>query len=62
MNDPDSIVEYVRWLDKRHTNLRDAIQHHRVMKLEHSLPGSIDEFDRTLWAALEASYEGDDNG
>jgi hypothetical protein len=57
---PDSIVEYVRWLDARHQALRDAVLHHRASKMEHSIPGSVDEFDRELWAALAAAYEGDD--
>lgn len=54
---PDSIVEYVRWLNSRHETLRDAILEHRINKTEHALPGSIDEFDRTLWLALDSSYD-----
>lgn len=56
---PDSIVEYVRWLELRHNRLRDAVQYHRAAKTERALPGSVDEFDRELWSALSASYEGD---
>ena len=59
--DPDSIVEYVRWLDSRHQALRDAVLHHRASKMQNSIPGSIDGFDRKLWASLEAAYEGEDD-
>jgi hypothetical protein len=61
MSEPDSIVEYVKWLDLRHNRLRDAVLEHRVNKLERSLAGSIDEFDRSLWAALDAAYESDND-
>ena len=54
---PDSIFEYVRWLTAKHYTLREAVIEHRVNKTEHALPGSIDDFDRTLWSALDSSYE-----
>jgi hypothetical protein len=60
MNEPDSIVEYVRWLDGRHEALRAAVTQHRSSKQTHSIPGSIDEFDRVLWSALDASKGEDD--
>lgn len=57
---PDSIVDYVRWLDQRHNRLRDAAQTHRANKRTLALPGTIDRFDEDLWATLDESYEGDD--
>ena len=56
---PDSIVDYVRWLDRRHNNLRDAVQTHRAMKTTKAIHGSVDRFDTELWAALDAAYEED---
>jgi hypothetical protein len=61
MNDPDSIVQYVAWLDRRHNRLVDSVLLHRASKEEHSLPGTIDNFDRELWAALDAVYEPTEN-
>lgn len=57
---PDSIIQYVRWMELRHDRLRDAVQHHRASKTEHAIPGSIDDFDRELWKALELSYQDDE--
>jgi hypothetical protein len=57
---PDSIVEYVKWLDARHNRLREAVRQHESDKTERALPGSIDEFDRTLWAELRKSHEGEE--
>lgn len=55
--DPDSIVEYVRWLDGRHNRLREAVETHRTMKRSMALPGTIDQFDAELWSALDSAYE-----
>ena len=52
MSDPDSIVEYVRWLDKRHNTLREAVETHRTNKTQRAIPGSIDQFDRELWSTF----------
>jgi hypothetical protein len=60
MSDPDSIVEYVRWLDGRHQTLREAVANHRISKTQLSIPGSIDGFDHELWRALDAAYESED--
>ena len=60
MSDPDSIVEYVRWLDTRHQNLRDAVSNHRASKRRRAIPGSIDGFDHELWRALDAAYDSED--
>jgi hypothetical protein len=60
MSDPDSIVEYVRWLDGRHEALRNAVSQHRANKRKHAIPGSIDGFDHELWRALDATYEAED--
>lgn len=49
---PDSIVDYVKWLDARHYRLTSAVSTHRANKNELSIPGSIDDFDRKLWAIL----------
>ena len=56
MTDPDSIVEYVRDLDARYNRLRDAVFTHRAEKEENSLPGSVDAFDRELWAIAERAF------
>ena len=61
MNDPDSIVEYVRSLDRRYNRLRDAVLVHRADKMNHSLPGSIDMFDRELWDILERGFDTGEN-
>ena len=50
---PDSIVDYVKWLDARHYRLTSAVSTHRANKRELSIPGSIDDFDRKLWATLD---------
>jgi hypothetical protein len=60
MSDPDSIVEYVRWLDTRHEALRSAVSHHRISKQRRAIPGSIDGFDQDLWRALDAAYDSQD--
>jgi len=60
MNDPDSIVGYVRWLDGRHQALRNAVASHRLSKRQRAIPGSIDGFDHELWRALDATYESQD--
>jgi hypothetical protein len=57
----DSIVEYVRWLDRRHNSLREAVKTHRMMKTTMAIHGSIDGFDRELWKAMELSYQGEDD-
>ena len=57
MNDPDSIVEYVRSLDRRYNRLRDAVLEHRADKMNRALPGSIDMFDRELWDILERGFD-----
>lgn len=51
---PDSIVEYVRWLDGRHNRLRQAVITHQTLKREHALPGTIDQFDTELWSVLDS--------
>jgi hypothetical protein len=56
MSNPDSIVEYVKWLDGRHNRLVNAVVAHRAYKRQRAIPGSVDEFDRELWATLDASY------
>ena len=56
MSDPDSIVQYVTWLDGRHNRLVNAVVSHRAYKQSHALPGTIDAFDRELWATLDAVY------
>lgn len=56
MNDPDSIVRYVTWLDRRYNRLFDAALVHRANKREHSVPGTIDNFDRELWDVLDSVY------
>lgn len=53
--DPDSIAEYVRWLDQRHNRLVAAVAEHRELKRRMALPGTIDQFDLELWAALDAT-------
>jgi len=53
--DPDSIAEYVRWLDRRHNRLVAAVAEHRELKRRMALPGTIDQFDLELWAALDAT-------
>jgi len=58
--EPDSIVEYVRGLDKRHNRLREAVLQHRADKTERSLPGTIDAFDRELWAIVDRAFPQDD--
>lgn len=57
--EPDSIVEYVRWLDARHNRLVSAVVEHRELKRRMALPGTIDQFDTELWAVLDAT-PGDD--
>jgi hypothetical protein len=52
MTDPDSLVEYVRSLDRRYENLVTAIHNHRTNKQTKAIHGSIDAFDHTLWAAI----------
>jgi len=52
MTDPDSIVEYVRSLDRRYERLAQAVRTHRADKQHRAIPGSIDEFDRILWASV----------
>lgn len=59
MNDPDSIVEYVRSLDKRYNRLRDAVLDHRAEKQAKSLPGSVDAFDRELWSIVDRAFPRD---
>jgi hypothetical protein len=54
---PDSIVEYVQWLDSRYNRLINAIMGHRASKRGLALPGSIDGFDRELWSVLDAVYD-----
>ncbi len=54
---PDSVVEYVKWLDGRHNRLVNAVVLHRAHKRELALPGSIDGFDRELWSVLDAVYD-----
>jgi len=56
VSDPDSIVEYVKWLDSRFNRLVDAISNHRTQKHDLALAGSIDGFDRELWAHLEWAH------
>ena len=56
VSDPDTIVEYVKWLDKRFNRLVNAIQAHRVDKQYHAIEGSIDQFDRELWKNLDWAY------
>jgi hypothetical protein len=60
MSDPDSIVEYVRSLDRRYNRLRDAVLSHRADKTERALPGSIDDFDRELWSVLDRAFPADE--
>lgn len=55
--DPDSIVEYVRWLTAKHDDLREAVIEHRMNKTQRAIAGSIDEFDRALWSSLDLSYD-----
>lgn len=57
MNDPDSIVQYVTWLDRRYNRLVDAVLLHRSIKRENAIPGSIDNFDRELWNTLDSVYD-----
>ena len=57
MSDPDSIVQYVTWLDGRHNRLVDAVLRHRNDKRELSVPGSIDAFDHLLWSTVDGIYE-----
>lgn len=57
MNEPDSIVQYVTWLDRRYNRLVDAVLLHRSVKREHAIPGSIDNFDRELWNTLDSVYD-----
>lgn len=55
--EPDSIVEYVRRLDERHNRLVEAVANHQTMKRAMALPGTIDQFDIELWAALQPATE-----
>ena len=57
MSDPDSIVRYVTWLDGRYNRIVNAVIAHRAYKRERALAGSIDDFDRELWATLDAVYD-----
>jgi hypothetical protein len=57
MGDPDSIVQYVTWLDRRYNRLVDAVFLHRASKRDHSIPGTIDNFDRELWDTLDSVYD-----
>lgn len=57
--EPDSIVDYVRRLDKRYNRLRDAVIEHRADKQAHALPGSIDAFDRELWSIIDRAFPQD---
>ncbi len=59
MSDPDSIVQYVTWLDGRYNRIVNAVIAHRAYKRERALAGSIDDFDRELWATLDAVYSDD---
>ena len=59
MSDPDSIVEYVRWLDSRLNRLANAILEHKTNKQNLSIPGSIDGFDHELWKTLDWAYNDD---
>jgi hypothetical protein len=61
MSDPDSIVEYVKWLDGRHNRLVNAVAAHRSNKTHRAIPGAIDDFDRNLWKALEAARKEQDD-
>jgi hypothetical protein len=54
---PDSLVEYVKWLDHRYNRIINAIMNHRASKRDLALPGSIDGFDRELWSVLDAVYD-----
>jgi len=60
MSDPDSIVEYVRGLDKRYNRLRDAVLEHRANKTERALRGTVDAFDRELWSIIDRAFPQDD--
>jgi len=60
MNQPDSIVEYVRNLDRRYNRLRDAVIDHRTEKQAKALPGSIDAFVRELWSIVERAFPADE--
>jgi hypothetical protein len=60
MNDPDSVIEYVKWLDARHYRLTSAVSTHRANKQNLAIPGSIDEFDRHLWAVLDGLEDDDE--
>jgi len=57
VNDPDSIVEYVRSLDRRHQRTIQAIREHRTNKEQHAIEGTIDGFDRQLWATITTEDE-----
>ena len=57
--EPDSIVEYVRSLDKRYNRLRDAVLSHRADKQHKAVPGSIDAFDRELWSIVDRAFPQD---
>jgi len=52
VSNPDSLVEYIRALDRRYEKLSEAVRTHHYQKLEHALPGTIDGFDRELWASV----------
>jgi len=60
MNDPDSVVEYVRWLDARHYRLTSAVSMHRANKQDLAIAGSIDAFDRHLWSVLDGLEDADE--
>jgi len=59
MQDPDSLVEYVKWLDTRFNRLVAAIEEHRSNKKHLSLPGTVDNFDWELWENLQWAYKVD---
>ncbi len=56
MSDPDSIVQYVTWLDGRYNRLLNAILEHETNKRALAIPGSIDNFDHELWKTLDWAY------
>jgi hypothetical protein len=60
MSEPDSIVQYVTWLDSRHNRLVDAVMSHRANKRERAIPGSTDNFDRELWSVLDHVHSDDE--
>lgn len=51
MSDPDSVVQYVVWLDRRFNQLVSAISEHRAFKSE-----PYDEHDLELWSNLDWAY------